>query len=77
MESLVTQDNLELDTIDSQEIVYDDNSSDNSDCQVISLNISWSNLGKSSKRKRSFYGQADHKGGEGVVSLLGPDRKQM
>ena len=35
MESLVTQDDLELDTIDSQEIVYDDNSSDNSDCQVI------------------------------------------
>ena len=41
VESLVTQDDLELDTIDSQEIVYDDNSSDNSDCQVISLNISW------------------------------------
>ena len=34
VESLVTQDDLELDTIDSQEIVYDDNSSDNSDCQV-------------------------------------------
>ena len=31
---MVTQDDLELDTIDSQEIVYDDNSSDNSDCQV-------------------------------------------
>ena len=34
VESLVTQDDLEMDTIDSQEIVYDDNSSDNSDCQV-------------------------------------------
>ena len=41
VESLVTQDDLELDTIDSQEIVYDDNSSDNSDCQV---NIKYSIL---------------------------------
>jgi len=37
VESLVTQDNLELDTIDSQEIVYDDNSSDNSDCQGLAV----------------------------------------
>ena len=29
------------------------------------------------KKKRSFYGQADRKGGEGGVSPLGPDRKQM
>ena len=29
------------------------------------------------KKKRSFYGQADHKGGTGVVTPLGPDRKQM
>merc|ERR1719189_1801745 len=33
VESLVTQDNLELDTIDSQEIVYDDNS----DCQGLAV----------------------------------------
>jgi len=37
VESLVTQDDLELDTIDSQEIVYDDNSSDNSDCQGLAV----------------------------------------
>merc|ERR1712203_1339759 len=37
VESLVTQDNLELDTIDSQDIVYDDNSSDNSDCQGLAV----------------------------------------
>ena len=37
VESLVTQNDLELDNIDSQEIVYDDNSSDNSDCQVNTL----------------------------------------
>ena len=39
MESLVTKDDLELDTIDSQEIVYDDNSSDNSECQVSSSSL--------------------------------------
>merc|ERR1712241_62131 len=37
VESLVTKDDLELDTIDSQEIVYDDNSSDNSECQGLSV----------------------------------------
>merc|ERR1712203_504803 len=36
VESLFTQDNLELDTIDSQEIVYDD-SSDNGDCQGLAV----------------------------------------
>ena len=28
-------------------------------------------------RKRIFYGQAGRKGGGGLVSPLGPDRKQM
>merc|ERR1719494_257804 len=37
VESLVTKDDLELDTIDSQEIVYDDNSSDNSECQGLAV----------------------------------------
>jgi len=37
VESLVTQNDLELDNIDSQEIVYDDNSSDNSDCQGLAV----------------------------------------
>merc|ERR1711962_195514 len=37
VESLVTKDDLELDTIDSQEIVYDDNSSDNSEYQGLAV----------------------------------------
>ena len=40
------------------------------------LSVCQSALGKSSKNKLSFYGQADRKGG-GEVSPLGPDRKQM
>ena len=39
------------------------------------LSVCQSALGKSSKNKLSFYGQADRKGGG--VSPLGPDRKQM
>jgi len=37
VESLVTQEDLELDTIDGSEIVYDDTSSDTSDCQGLAV----------------------------------------
>lgn len=37
VDSLVTQEDLELDTIDGSEIVYDDTSSDTSDCQGLAV----------------------------------------
>jgi len=37
VENLVTQEDLELDTIDGSEIIYDDTSSDTSDCQGLGV----------------------------------------